>query len=121
MQQDYSNEPELSSKEWIRYVIFACITDILMLLFVIARLVQVMVAEAQWLRETVPPLADLFLLGLVIIFSMKTLTIWRKTETHPKRRDRRTLTLVLLLNAWLLFIIGSYAEPLARWLLVGHA
>lgn len=115
------NEPELGSKEWMRYVIFACLADVAMMLFAAARLAQVMVDEAHWLREAVPPVADLFLLGLAVIFSLKTLTVWRKSETHPKRRDRRTLVMVLLSKVWFFFILGSYIEPLARWLLVDYA
>ena len=62
--------------------------------------------------EAVPPLVDLFVLGLLIILSMKTLTIWRNSETHAKRREMRTLVLILLGNTWLLFILAMYIAPI---------
>ena len=112
--------PELSPQEWTRYIAFACIVDVCMILFATARLTQVMTDDLPWLHEIMPPVADLFFLGLLIIFSLKTLTIWRKSEIHPKRRTMRSLVLVLLFNVWLFFLLGSYIEPLARWLLVDY-
>ena len=118
MRQNYSNEPELSNSEWLRYVVFACIVEVLMMLFVIVRLVQIMVEDLDWLREAVPPVADLIVLAGLVFFCMKTLTIWRKTETHPRRRQMRIVIASLLGQAWLYFIIGSYAEPFTRWVLL---
>ena len=112
--------PELAQQEWMRYIVFACIVDVSMILFATTRLSQVMTDDLPWLREIMPPVADLFFLGLLVIFSLKSLTIWRKSETHPKRRTMRSLVLVLLFNVWLFFLFGSYIEPLARWLLVDY-
>lgn len=118
MRQNYSNEPELPNNEWLRYIVFACIVEVLLMLFVIVRLAQAMVEDLHWLREAVPPVADLIVLAVLVIFCMKTLTIWRKTETHPRRRQMRILVVLLLGQPWIYFIIGSYAEPFIRWALL---
>ena len=118
MRQNYSHEPELPGGEWLRYIVFACIIQVLLMLFVIVRLVQIMAEDLDWLREAVPPVADLIVLAALVVFCMKTLTIWRKTETHPRRRQMRILMVSLLGQAWLYFIIGSYAEPFTRWALL---
>ena len=121
MRRDYinDNEPELTAKEWMRYGIFAVVADFLAAVLLGVRMAQAMLGpEIDWLREAVPPIADLFFLGLLIILSMKTLTIWRKTETHPRRRQMRILMVSLLGQAWLYFIIGSYVEPFTRWALL---
>ena len=121
MRRDYinDNEPGLTAKEWTRYGIFAVVTDFLAAVLLGVRLAQVMLGpEIDWLREAVPPIVDLFFLGLLIILSMKTLTIWRKTETHPRRRQVRILMVSLLGAAWVYFIIGSYAEPFINWVLL---
>ena len=119
MRRDYinDNEPELTAKEWTRYGIFAVVTDFLAAVLLGVRMAQVMLGpEIDWLREAVPPIADLFFLGLLIILSMKTLTIWRKSETHPKRRDIRGRVLILLGSIWFLFILTMYIAPVLRFL-----
>ena len=118
MRQNYSHEPELPNSEWTRYIAFACVVEVLMMLFVIVRLAQAVVEDLHWLREAVPPVADLIVLAVLVIFCMKTLTIWRKTETHPRRRQMRILVVLLLGQPWIYFIIGSYAEPFIRWALL---
>ncbi len=120
LRQDYTRGPELAPGEWIRYAVFACVVEIAVMAFLTLRLIQVLVDEMHWLSDVLPPVADLFFLGLAVVFSLKSMTIWRKTETHPKRRDMRTLVLVLLLNIWLFFVLGLYMEPIAGWLLVGY-
>ena len=119
MRRDYinDNEPELTAKEWMRYGIFAVVADFLAAVLLGVRMAQAMLGpEIDWLREAVPPIVDLFFLGLLIILSMKTLTIWRKSETHPKRRDIRGRALILLGSIWLLFILTMYITPALRLL-----
>ena len=116
MRQNYSNDPELPNNEWLRYIIFACIVEVLLMLFVIVRLAQAMLEDLHWLREAVPPVADLIVLAVLVIFCMKTLTIWRKSETHPKRRDIRGRVLILLGSIWFLFILTMYIAPVLRFL-----
>ena len=116
MRQNYSHEPELPGSEWLRYIVFACVIQVLLMLFVIARLVQVMVEDLDWLRQAVPPVADLIVLAALVVFCMKTLTIWRKSETHPKRRDIRGRVLILLGSIWFLFILTMYIAPVLRFL-----
>lgn len=119
MRRDYinDNEPELTAKEWMRYGIFAVVADFLAAVLLGVRMAQAMLGpEIDWLREAVPPIADLFFLGLLIILSMKTLTIWRKSETHPKRRDIRGRVLILLGSIWFLFILTMYIAPVLRFL-----
>ena len=119
MRRDYinDNEPELTAKEWMRYGIFAFVADFLAAVLLGVRMAQAMLGpEIDWLREAVPPIMDLFFLGLLIILSMKTLTIWRKSETHPKRRDIRGRALILLGSIWFLFILTMYITPALRLL-----
>ena len=81
MRRDYinDNEPGLTAKEWTRYGIFAVVTDFLAAVLLGVRMAQVMLGpEIDWLREAVPPIADLFFLGLLIILSMK--------KARPKSR-----------------------------------
>ena len=120
MNRNYASEPEFSNREWLRYVFFACVVVILLMLFAAARLAQAMVDDFHWLRDAVPPVADLFFLVLLIVFCLKTLAIWVKTATHHRRHQMRTVIVVMLINSWLFFIIGSYVETLVRWLAVAH-
>ena len=115
MRQNYSNnnEPELDPKDWLRYVFLAVGVDFLVAILLAVRMAQAMLDSSfDWLREAVPPIIDLFFLGLLIILSMKTLTIWRKSETHPKRRDIRTMALILLGSIWFMFILTMYIAPI---------
>lgn len=121
MNRNYASEPEFSNREWLRYVFFACVVVILLMLFAAARLAQVMVDDFHWLRDAVPPVADLFFLVLLVVFCLKTLAIWVKTATHPRRHQMRTLITVLLVQNWIFFLIGSYVEALVRWWLVTYS
>lgn len=121
MRQNHGHEPELPNSEWMRYIVFACVVEVLLMLFVVARLAQIMVEDPHWLHAAVPPVADLIVLAVLVVFCMKTLSIWRKTETHPRRRQVRVLMVSLLGQAWLYFIIGSYAEPFTRWALLASS
>ena len=117
MRQDYTDKPDLTSKAWARYVLLAVLIDFLVAGLLAVRMAQMLLdADFDWLREAVPPLVDLFVLGLLIILSMKTLTIWRNSETHAKRREMRTLVLILLGSTWLLFILAMYIAPIFRLL-----
>ena len=117
MRRNHTDGPDLTAKAWARYVLFAVLIDFLVMGLLAVRAAQLMPgAGFDRLREAVPPLVDLFVLGLLIILSMKTLTIWRNSETHAKRREMRTLVLILLGNTWLLFILAMYIAPIFRLL-----
>ncbi len=121
MSRNYADEPGFSNSEWLRYVIFACVVVVLLMLFTAVRLAQAMVDDLHWLRDIMPPVADLFFLILLIVFCLKTLTIWAKTTNHPRRHQMRTLITILLAQNWIFFFIGSYAEALVRWWLVTYS
>jgi hypothetical protein len=73
-------------------------------------------AEFDWLRAAVPPVVDLFFLAVVVFFSMSTFTIWRKTETDPKRHLRRRAALVMLGIIWVLFTLTMYITSILNLL-----
>ena len=115
MRQNYinKNEPELDPKEWLRYVLLAVGVDFMVAILLAVRMAQVLLGpEFDWLREAVQPIIDLFFLALLIILSMKTLAIWRKSETHPKRRDIRGMALILICSVWFMFILTMYIAPI---------
>ena len=120
MNQNYADKPKLPDSHWLSYVIFALIIQFALGLFAVVRLAQVMLDDLHWLQDAVPPLADLFFLIALLVFCVKTLTLWGKLPAHPRCRQMRTVIVVMLINSWLFFIIGSYAETLVRCLAVTH-
>ena len=120
MNQDYINNPALLKRDFVRHLILSAIIEFFIVLFLAARIAQVIIPDLQWLRELVPPVADLIFLALLLFLCFKTFKFWTKVANHPKRLRILFGLGYSLLTSWFFFICGVYAEKVIPWLNTLH-
>lgn len=114
--KNYTSEPVLTNKGLIRYLLLGFVVDLALVVFLFFRMSAIMLDADNPLHIELPPVISLLVLGLVLLFSLKTLTVWRKSEGHPKRVNLRSISLALLGSIWIMFLLGLYIESALPYL-----
>ncbi len=111
---NYLGEPELTKKDIVSHIVYGFIVDTALVAFLFFRIARIILDESSPLSIELPPVTFLIALGLVLLFSMKTLTFWRKSANHPRRSKLRTISMSLLGNIWILLLITLYIDKFLK-------
>lgn len=111
---NHFGEPEISKKDVLLYIFYSFIVDAALAVFLFFRIARIILDESSPLSIDLPPVTFLFALGLVLLFSMKTLTFWRKSANHPNRAKLRIFSVALLGNIWIMLLITLYIDKFLK-------